>query len=284
MKYLPLVAAIASALLIGCAALPSQVPPPRFDPGADPEAWGRIPAGEFLMGTDEGGIEKPVHKVRIGYDFEMGRTEVTVAQFRAFVEATGYTTDAEKGTGFHGAFGWNRDTMEFKMNEKYSWRSTGFTQSDSHPVINVSWNDAAEFCTRLSQREDLKPFYLREGETITFLDGTGYRLPAETEWEFACRAGTSTRFWIGDQAEDLDLLTAIGHQAALAIQRWKLTERLNEEAIHRAIIRDGNAGPAPPWHSCAARRMTAWCRWSSRASTGRAASVRWSVRNTSCAH
>ena len=41
----------------------------------------------------------------------------------------------------------------------------------------------------------------------------------------------------GYQAEDLDLLTAIGHQAALAIQRWKLTERLNEEAIHRAIIR-----------------------------------------------
>jgi formylglycine-generating enzyme required for sulfatase activity len=73
----------------------------------------------------------------------------------------------------------------------------------NHPVEGVSSYDAAEFCTRLSQREDLKPFYLRAGDSITFLDGTGYRLPVETEWEFACRAGTSTRFWVGDQADDL---------------------------------------------------------------------------------
>jgi formylglycine-generating enzyme required for sulfatase activity len=144
-----------------------------------------IPAGSFVMG-DEAGLddERPVHEVTISRSFYLGRYEVTVGQFRRFVEATGYTTDAERGSGFKGAFGWDRDAMQFRMDEKYSWRSTGFIQSDLHPVVNVSWNDAMEFCRWLGR-----------------VDGKPYRLPTEAEWEYACRAGTTTRYSYGDDPE-----------------------------------------------------------------------------------
>ncbi|NUQ63265.1 MAG: formylglycine-generating enzyme family protein [Pirellulales bacterium] len=144
-----------------------------------------IPAGSFIMGDDSGADdEKPAHKVAIAKAFYLGKYEVTVEQFRRFIEATGHRTDAEKGTGFQGAFGWNPETMQFKMNEDYSWRSTGFPQSTTHPVVNVSWNDAMEFCKWLG----------REG-------GTTYRLPTEAEWEYACRAGTTTGYYHGDDSE-----------------------------------------------------------------------------------
>ena len=146
-----------------------------------------IPAGSFVMGDNDGlDDEKPVHAVTITPPFYLGKYEVTVEQFRRFVEATGYATDAEKGTGFQGAFGWNRDTMEFQMNAEHSWRSTGFAQLDTHPVVNVSWNDAMEFCKWLSRKE-----------------GKTYRLPTEAEWEYACRAGTTTPYSHGDDPEGI---------------------------------------------------------------------------------
>jgi formylglycine-generating enzyme required for sulfatase activity len=130
----------------------------------------RVPAGEFLMGTEEGSIEKPVHEVRIGHDFEMGRTEVTVAQFRAFVETTGYMTDGEKD----GVSTAKQSDQDWQKEIGIDWSHPPFEQSDNEPVVCVSWYDAMAFCHWLSTES-----------------GQKIRLPSEAEWEYACRAGTT---------------------------------------------------------------------------------------------
>jgi formylglycine-generating enzyme required for sulfatase activity/serine/threonine protein kinase len=144
-----------------------------------------IPAGIFLMGsTDEDkdakGDETPRHSVRITRPFYLGATEVTVGQFRRFVDDTGYQTEAQKDG--KGGLGWNDETKKFGQNARYTWQNPGFKQTDEHPVVNVSWNDAVAFTRWLSGKE-----------------GKSYRLPTEAEWEYACRAGTQTRFSNGDQ-------------------------------------------------------------------------------------
>jgi formylglycine-generating enzyme required for sulfatase activity len=152
-----------------------------------------IPAGEFLMGSPESdkdarGDEKPQHRVRITQPFYLGIHPVTRGQFRRFVEATRYQTEVEKD----GKGGYGRDAVrdESVQDPKFSWRSVGFDQTDDHPVVNVSWNDASAFCDWLSQQE-----------------GQKYRLPTEAEWEYACRARTTTRFSFGNDE------TALGQYA-----------------------------------------------------------------------
>jgi formylglycine-generating enzyme required for sulfatase activity/DNA-binding beta-propeller fold protein YncE len=126
-----------------------------------------IPAGEFSMGSpdsdkDAWSSAKPQHRVRITRPFYLGATEVTQGQYRAI---TGESPSYFKG-------------------------------SDDLPVEQVSWNDALAFCDKLSEREGLKPYYQSGG--VAPSGGEGYRLPTEAEWEYACRAGTSTRFSFGD--------------------------------------------------------------------------------------
>jgi formylglycine-generating enzyme required for sulfatase activity len=129
----------------------------------------RIPAGPFLMGCT-GEIEKPAHPVRIGYDFEMGPTEVTVGQFRAFIRATGYLTDGEKE-----GYGWlRRGEEDWQSEDGVDWYHATSDQSDDHPAVFISWYDAMAFCHWLS---------IESGQEI--------RLPSEAEWEHACRAGTT---------------------------------------------------------------------------------------------
>jgi formylglycine-generating enzyme required for sulfatase activity len=133
-----------------------------------------IPAGSFRMGNIQGGgdsDEQPVHRVSVGR-FAMGRYEVTVGEFRRFVKATGYKTDAEKGGSC-----WTSG-----QNKGASWRDPRFSQSDQHPVACVSWNDGVAYAKWLSQ------------ET-----GQQYRLPTEAEWEYAARAGTETKYWWGNE-------------------------------------------------------------------------------------
>ncbi|HUT35019.1 MAG TPA: SUMF1/EgtB/PvdO family nonheme iron enzyme [Planctomycetota bacterium] len=149
-----------------------------------------VPPGEFVMGSSaaeikaliarvgEGNIrpervapEKPDHLVRITKPLLFGRHEVTVGQFRRFVEAAGYKTDAERGGGSHVSGG--LDTWEKKADA--NWRSPGFKQADDHPVVCVSWNDAARFIAWLNKADRARP------------RGWAYRLPTEAEWEWTAR-------------------------------------------------------------------------------------------------
>ena len=82
---------------------------------------------------------------------------------------------------------------------KYNWRNNGISDSDVRPVVNVSWNDAVAFCTWLSRAE-----------------GVEYRLPTEAEWEYACRAGTSTMYYHGNDPEGL---VAVGNVADRSLQK-----------------------------------------------------------------
>jgi uncharacterized protein (TIGR02996 family) len=136
-----------------------------------------IPAGSFAMGSspDEaqrGANEGPIHQVTITRPFFLGTGPVTVGQFRAFVEQTGWQTDAESNGG---APVWRQEQWVF--DPQASWRNPGFSQEDDHPVACVSWNDARAFCHWLFEQDSA---YL-------------YRLPTEAEWEWACRT------WIGQQ-------------------------------------------------------------------------------------
>jgi len=143
-----------------------------------------IPAGEFLMGSPDSDpdalwSETPAHRVRITASFYLGVHEVTRGQFRKFVEAERYQTEGERdGQGGHG---YDATTDSGQRSPEYTWRNPGFAQTDDHPVVNVSWNDAAAFAEWLSRKE-----------------GTRYRLPTEAEWEYACRAGTTTRWYHGN--------------------------------------------------------------------------------------
>ena len=123
--------------------------------------------------------------MRITRPFYLGACHVTRGQFRQFVADTEYITDAEKGSK-PGANGWNPETKKFGFNGGYSCGKPGFEQTDEHPVVNVSWHDAVAFCKWLSGKEDKT-----------------YRLPTEAEWEYACRAGTTTRYSSGDDPETL---------------------------------------------------------------------------------
>jgi formylglycine-generating enzyme required for sulfatase activity len=205
-----------------------------------------IPAGAFDMGSDDSDRDPPdneqvqvggqgrKHRVRITHPFYLGMTEVTVGQFRRVVASAGLKTEAERdGKGA----GWDKQAGQFRQDPKYTWRNPGFAQADDHPVTNVSWNDAVAYCNALSALEGLPPYYRVDGREVTVLGGDGYRLPTEAEWEYACRAGTTTRYQGGD---DPETLASAGNVADATLKEKE--KRLNLPTI---AGRDGFVYTAP---------------------------------------
>jgi len=162
-----------------------------------------LPPGEFEMGVEEArlpgspppegdwryrtsevdrALHEPAHRIVISRPLYFGETEITNAQFRAFIDATNYVTDAER------LGGWGREDKGWVKRPGYSWMNLGQRVCvDDYPVMNVTWNDATAYCRWLST----------QGERRTF------RLPSEAEWEYAARAGAPTNFHFGDDPAQL---------------------------------------------------------------------------------
>jgi len=183
-----------------------QVQSPASVTNAAGIAMVEIPAGSFMMGGAESpesvaaffteygrppeyfADEYPRHRVSITRPFLLGKHEVTVGQFRQFVQATQFKTEAEQ----NGSGGWGYDAALGRCigrDLRFTWQDPGFKQTDQHPVLNVSWNDCQAFCHWLTQK-----------------DGREHRLPTEAEWEYACRAGTATRYSCGDLPKSLEVV------------------------------------------------------------------------------
>jgi formylglycine-generating enzyme required for sulfatase activity len=180
-----------------------------------------IPPGEFVMGVSEkevfpwlyrnmrksrnvldrthaehGGLltEMPGHRVRLTRPFYLGATEVTVAQFRKFADEAGYKTDAERGL-VYGKPHEGKQPLRTWRTPLYPDRPPDRQQpSDDDPVMHLDWNDCMAFCAWLSKKEAK--------------EGYEYSLPTSAQWEYACRAGTTTLWYFGDE----DGFDRVGHQ------------------------------------------------------------------------
>jgi formylglycine-generating enzyme required for sulfatase activity len=157
---------------------PQPTPAPEIQPAAQPIATPerivvpemvRINGGTFTMGSFASEVgraadrEGPQHRVTVS-SFYMGKYPVTQKEYQ---EVMGTNPSNFKG--------------------------------DNLPVETVSWYDAVNYCNRLSQREGLTPAYTINGTNVTWnSNANGYRLPTEAEWEYACRAGTTTPFSTGN--------------------------------------------------------------------------------------
>jgi sulfatase modifying factor 1 len=173
-----------------------------------------LPPGEFTMGMTEeqleeqvarlkndpqrqknyGGnvvwamLEMPAHRVRLTKPFCLGATEVTVGQFRQFTAATGYKTEAEQG--LNGGEPYKSDRPICTWRKPMVW--IHLQQKDDEPVLHLCYNDCVAFCKWLSDER------------------VEYGLPTEAEWEYGCRAGTTTPWYFGGVTE----ATRVGHEYA----------------------------------------------------------------------
>ncbi len=182
-----------------------------------------VPAGEFMIGSapEETGRNKnegPQRNVQFDQAIAISQTEITVAQFKQFVNATDYVTTAENEP----EVGCRIFDDGWRWEPGRNWKDPNYDQSENHPVVCVSWDDAFAYIEWLS-------------------DDTGeqYNLPSEAEWEYAARSGSSSaRFWEGQNAG------ACAHANVSDLTRAVMND-LSRSSENIFVCEDGYAYSAP---------------------------------------
>jgi len=212
-----------------------------------------IPPGKFQMGSSTRQTDDAVTQIPnssrwllrtetqkeavIAEPFWLGATEITVAEFRAFVEATSYKTTAERD-----GKGGERPASEGKLPEakpEHIWSHPDFAANPEWPVVCVTLSDAKAFCDWLGEK-----------------DGRNYFIPSESQWEYACRAGATTQWYWGDEPVDAEKYAVLsGRSPAATKQRnhFGLYDMLGNVA-EIAVAGDG----APIWRGGSANGAGIW--------------------------
>jgi formylglycine-generating enzyme required for sulfatase activity len=227
-----------------------------------------VPAGSFEQGSlpnEAGrGADETRRRVTISKPFYLGRSAITVGQFKRFVEATGYRTEAEKGTS--GGFGW--DGSKLKQDKQYTWKSPGFQQEDDEPVTIVTYDDALAFTA-----------------WVTSLTHRTVTLPTEAQREYAARRGAEGAYpgksdrplelgWFKDNSESR--AHRIGQKQASAGGFYDLAGNVNEWCLDwYAPIPAGDAtdpiGLSPDTSDGKSRRVQRGGAWDREVTSGRIA-------------
>jgi formylglycine-generating enzyme required for sulfatase activity len=204
----PQVAAVAPAAPAPSAAPAAKTPEapgPKVAMCKDCPEMVAIPAGSFMMGSPAGESgrqdnEGPQTKITVPA-FSMGKNLVTRAQFAEFVQATGHAPAKRCYADMNGS-------GNFEMTRQANFMNTGFPQTDRDPVVCVSWADATAYA-----------------EWLAAATGKPYRLPTESEWEYAARGGaTTSRYW-GDDADDAcEYANAADESAKRKYRNWKIVD------------------------------------------------------------
>jgi len=188
-------------------ALQRLAPAKAFRDCADCPEMVEIPPGILtITAPDSEAVQAPggaqQHSVAIAGIFSIGQYEVTKAQFARFVRESGHLAGA-------GCFAWNGS--KYQRDAAKDWRNPGFAQADDHPVVCVSWNDAKAYA-----------------EWLTKKTGKRYRLPTESEWEYAARAGSQeSRPWgdnPGDACAHANVADASTKRDVAGTTSWKFHE------------------------------------------------------------
>ena len=174
-----------------------------------------IPGGSFMMGHDEGqDMEKPVHEVEVDA-FYMDIHEVTLAEFKKFVDETHYVSDAEKKGG---CFIWNGKGWE--KTEGINWRhdELGDRHTEdkmNHPVTHLSWNDANAYA-----------------------QWTGKRLPTEAEWEYAARGGVKGfKFAWGNDPLGQEVVANVSDENLVkVVTSWPYTKGYDDDYVFASPV------------------------------------------------